>query len=174
MLSLAVTLSLVACGGEEKAAETPQAPVEASKPVEAAPKVEAPAPAAAPADPPSGPYTPDDLAKAAYDAAKAAGADGKENPHKGMPEAIAAGKSLYDTRCTTCHGALGIGEGIAGQALPQKPAQFAWKERWEATSVGTKHWVVLNGITGTAMAPLGLSEDEAWQVLAYAESEFHK
>ncbi|MFN7144328.1 MAG: c-type cytochrome, partial [Myxococcota bacterium] len=116
--------------------------------------------------------TPYELAKAAYDKARAAGADARTNPKKGDAAAIAAGKAQYEAKCVTCHGATGHGDGIAGQALPQKPSNFHWQERWDATSVGVKHWVLLNGIQGTAMAPLGLTEDQAWEVLAYIESEF--
>ncbi len=169
MHALAVLFTIAACGGEESKPVEAAKPPEAPKAVEPAPPPPAPAPAAA-----AGPYAPDDLAKAAYEKAKAAGADSQENPKKGKPEAIAAGKTEYETKCVTCHGAKGDGMGIAGSALPQKPAQFAWKERWDATSIGVKHWTIMNGIQGTAMAPLGLSDDQAWDVLAYIESEFQK
>ncbi|MFZ5478751.1 MAG: c-type cytochrome, partial [Myxococcota bacterium] len=120
------------------------------------------------------PYTPDDMAKAAYEKAKAAGADAKTNAKSGDAAAIAAGKAHYETRCASCHGAAGKGDGVAGAALPQKPADFTDKDRWAFTSVGVKHWVTMNGIQGTAMAPLGLTDDQAWEVLAYIESEFAK
>ncbi len=169
MQTVALMLSLTACGEDPKPAPAPAA---APPP---APAVVAPPPAAAPAAAPvSGPYTPDDLAKAAYEKAKAAGADSMENPKKGKAEAIAAGKAEYETKCVSCHGAGGDGMGIAGTALPQKPAQFTWDERWAATSIGVKHWSIMNGIQGTAMAPLGLTDDQAWDVLAYIESEFQK
>ncbi len=155
---------LVACGGEEKK------PAPAPAPAPAAP-APAPAPPPAPAAPAqAGPYTPDDFAKAAYEKAKAAGADAKPNPKAGDAAAIAAGKTHYDTKCASCHGASGMGDGMVGQALPQKPASFSWKERWDATSVGTKHWIVMNGVMGTAMAPLGLTDDQAWEVMAYIDS----
>lgn len=167
---LLLTVFLAACGGEEKKAEVP-----APAPAPAAPAPAAPAPA--PAAPTatveaSGPYTPDPLAQAAYEKAKAAGADAKTNPKKGDAAAIAAGKAQYDAKCVTCHGATGHGDGIAGQALPQKPSNFHWKERWSATSDGVKHWILLNGIQGTGMAPLGLTEDQAWEVMAYLDAEF--
>lgn len=164
MLLVASVVAFVACsGGEAPKSEPPPTPP--------APKVVAPPPApVAPAA--EGPYTPDDLAKAAYEKAKAAGADSMENPKVGVAESIAAGKAIYDTKCTTCHGATGKGDGIAGAALPQKPAQFHWKERWDTTSIGAKHWVILNGVQGTAMAPLGVDENQAWEVLAYIQNDF--
>jgi mono/diheme cytochrome c family protein len=165
--ALLLTVLLAACGGEEKKTEVP-AP---------APAPAAPAPAPAPVAPAagtaqSGPYTPDPLAHAAYEKARAAGADAKTNPKKGDATAIAAGKALYDAKCVICHGATGLGDGVAGTALPQKPSNFHWKERWDHTSEGVKHWVLLNGIQGTGMAPLGLTEDQAWEVMAYLDSEF--
>lgn len=163
MFLTASLVTLLACsGGEPPKAEPPPAPP---------PKVVAPVAPPPVAAAPSGAYTPDDLAKAAYEKAKTAGADSQENPKVGDAAAIAAGKAQYDTKCTTCHGATGMGDGIAGGALPQKPAQFGWKERWDGTSIGVKHWVIMNGVQGTAMAPLGLTDDQAWEVLAYIQAE---
>lgn len=65
-----------------------------------------------------------------------------------------------------------MGDGIAGAALPQKPANFTWKERWDHTTSGTKHWIVMNGITGTGMSQFGLTDEEAWNTLAYIETTF--
>lgn len=155
---------LAACGGEEPAKPAP--PPVAEKPAEPPP----PPPVAAPAAAPTGPYTPTDLSAAAYEKAKAAGADARTNPKAGDAAAIAAGKEKF-VMCSTCHGATGAGDGVAGAALPQKPAQFTWPERWAATSDGTKQWIIMNGITGTSMAPLGLTEDQAWEVLAYIDAE---
>jgi len=117
----------------------------------------------------SGPYTPDALAQAAYDAAKAAKGDVAKSA---KPADAAAGKAKYDSLCSTCHGATGMGDGIAGAALPQKPANFTWKERWDHTTSGTKHWIVMNGITGTGMSQFGLTDEEAWNTLAYIETTF--
>ena len=162
---LLIALVLAACGGEEKKAE-PAKPAEPPKAVEA-PKPPPPPPAAPAA---SGPYTPDDLAKAAYEKAKTAGADAKTNPKSGDAAAIAAGKTKYDQLCSSCHGAAGMGDGVAGAALPQKPAAFTHKERWDATSTGVKHWIIQNGIAGTGMAGFVADEAQAWEVLAYVET----
>lgn len=161
--ALILSTFLVACGGEAEKAAAPA-------PATPAPSAPAAAPKAAVEQ--TGPYTPDPLAQAAYDKAKAAGWDTKANPKAGDAAAIAAGKAQYDAKCVICHGPTGHGDGAAGAALPQKPSNFHWKERWDSTTVGTKHWVLLNGIQGTGMAPLGLTEDQAWEVMAYIESEF--
>jgi len=171
--ALLLSLLLVACGGGDT---KPAAPAPAPAPAAPAPAptpAPTPPPAATPGPPATGPYTPDDFAKGAYEKAKAAGADKVvKNAKSGDAAAIAAGKAVFEQKCVTCHGANGQGDGIAGSALPQKPANFHHKERWDATSVGVKQWVLMNGIQGTAMAPLGLSEDDSWSVLAYIESTF--
>lgn len=167
MITLAIlSLSLTGCGGDTKPAAQPPAPPPAPPVAAPAPPPPAPAPVA------SGPYAADPLAQASYDKAKAAGADKKTNPKAGDAAAIAAGKAKFETMCVSCHGAGGAGDGIAGSALPQKPANFTWKERWASTTVGEKQWIIANGIEGTAMAPLGLTEDESWSVLAYIEATF--
>lgn len=158
---------MLACGGEEKKVETPAA---VAPPV-AAPPV-APPPVAAPPAAAAGAYTPDSFAKAAYDAAIAAGADKvTANPKSGDATAIAAGKAQW-VKCLACHGDTGHGDGIAGAALPQKPGNFHDKARWDFTNAGIKHWVIQNGVKGTAMAPLGLTPDQSWEVLAFIEAEF--
>lgn len=164
-------LFLAACGGgeEKKAATPPAPPAPAAAPAPAPAPTPAP-PAAAPA--PAGPYTPSDQAKAAYEKAKAEGADAKTNAKAGDAAAIAAGKTHYETKCAACHGPAGKGDGVAGAALPVKPANFGDPSRWSATSTGVKWWVVKNGIAGSAMAPLGLTDDQSWEVLSYIEANF--
>ncbi len=166
-MTLAVlAASLFACGSDP----APVAPPAPPKAVVAPPPPPAPKP---PTPPMSGPYTPDALAKAAYDLANAAGAAALANPKSGDAAAIAAGKAQWG-KCTSCHGQSGGGDGIVGATLPQRPAQFNWPERWAATPVGVKHWIIKNGIAGTTMAALGLTDDQAWEVLAFIESDFTK
>jgi hypothetical protein len=162
LLSLALS-TLIACGGSEPAA--PAAP--------AATAPAAPPPAAAPAAPATGgAYTPDEYAAKAYEAAKAAGADKATNPKAGNAEAIAKGKAHYVNKtCASCHGEGGKGDGPAGQAIVPKAANLADKARWDATPVGTKHWILKNGIAGTGMVGLVQDENEAWELLAYLEAE---
>lgn len=170
MHTMLLAMMLTACGGDKTEAPKPAPVPAAPAPVVTPPPAAPPAPAAPAA---TGPYVPDDLAKAAYEKARAAGADKiTVNPKAGDAAAIAAGKTQYEQKCVACHGATGMGDGVAGAALPQKPAEFHGMERWNATPVGVKHWVMLNGIQGTAMAPLGLTPDQAWETLAYVESGF--
>ncbi len=40
----------------------------------------------------------------------------------GQAQNPAEGKKLYSTYCSTCHGEIGKGDGVAGASLPVKPA----------------------------------------------------
>lgn len=159
MLTTLLLTHLIACGGSEPA--SPPAPAPKQTPAAAAP---APAPVA---------YMPSTLAAKAYEAAKAAGAATvTANPKAGNPEAVAKGKATYAAQCASCHGASGMGDGVVGASLPQKPSNFRDKVRWDFTSFGTKVWILKHGIAGSAMAGLAPDENQAAELLAYIEAEF--
>jgi mono/diheme cytochrome c family protein len=82
------------------------------------------------------------------------------DPFLGQPDAIAAGKDIYRSKCYVCHHSAG-GRG---------PNLFASKvsdERFLET--------VINGRKGTQMPAFGLrlSPDEVWQVHAFIRSTDH-
>lgn len=47
-----------------------------------------------------------------------------KNPLKNKADAISKGKTLYDVHCWPCHGESGYGDGAAGGALGEQPANF--------------------------------------------------
>jgi len=86
--------------------------------------------------------------------------DALTDPFLGQPDAIAAGKDTYRSKCLVCHQSAG-GRG---------PNLFATKlsdERFLET--------VINGRKGTLMPAFGLrlSPDEVWQVHAFVKSTDH-
>ena len=79
-----------------------------------------------------------------------------------------AGKSVYDKRCVSCHGADGKGNPAMVKAMGEKGLNLTAKE-----VAGTKDEelikVILEG-KGKMPATKGLSKDEAKQVLEYTRS----
>ena len=82
------------------------------------------------------------------------------NPFLGQPDAIAAGKDIYRSKCLVCHQSAG-GRG---------PNLFATKLSDEGFLE-----IVINGRKGTLMPAFGLrlSPDEVWQVHAFVKSTDH-
>lgn len=68
------------------------------------------------------------------------------------PELIAKGKTLFETNCSSCHGAQGYGDGPAAAALNPKPRNFHegyWKYGGGLARVVR---TITEGSPGTAMA----------------------
>src|SRR5215813_8565448 len=82
------------------------------------------------------------------------------DPYLGQPDAIAAGKDTYRSKCLVCHQSAG-GRG---------PNLFATKLSDEAFLE-----TVINGRKGTLMPAFGLrlSPDEVWRVHAFIKSTDH-
>src|SRR5215470_960014 len=82
------------------------------------------------------------------------------DPFLGQPDAIAAGKDIYRSKCLVCHQSAG-GRG---------PNLFATKLSDEGFLE-----TVINGRKGTLMPAFGLrlSPDEVWQVHAFVRSTDH-
>jgi len=76
------------------------------------------------------------------------------------PTDIAAGKQIFDSQCAWCHGT--DGEGGTGPNLRGKLAH--------ATDLKSLATVIENGIPGTEMPALGLTERSARQTAAYVQS----
>jgi mono/diheme cytochrome c family protein len=82
------------------------------------------------------------------------------NPFLGQPDAIAAGRTIYASKCYVCHHSSGArGPNLFATALTDE--QFLE--------------TVINGRNGTQMPAFGLrlSPDEVWQVHAFVKSTDH-
>ena len=88
-------------------------------------------------------------------------APAQKNPFAGKPEAIRAGKGIYDQMCAGCHGAKG--DGGRGPAVNKG----VFKHGSEDVQI---FGVVKNGVAGTAMPAMGLSDDEVWQIVSFLRS----
>jgi putative heme-binding domain-containing protein len=74
------------------------------------------------------------------------------------PEGIEQGMSLFQSRCTYCHGAHG--EGGRGPDLTAGSYNHG-------SSNEALFSAVRNGISGTEMPAVGFTDDESWKVVAY-------
>lgn len=114
-------------------------------------KAEAPATAQAPAAPASAPVVTPAAAPTPAATASVAAA-----PAAAAPAADPAAEALniFTTRCATCHGALGKGDGMAAAALNPKPRTFTDKE-WQK-SVTDEHIekIILAGGAAVGKSPL--------------------
>jgi mono/diheme cytochrome c family protein len=68
------------------------------------------------------------------------------------PTLVEKGKQLFQTACSSCHGADGNGDGTAGAALNPKPRNFHLVEGWKNGRKTTEIYVtVQKGILATGM-----------------------
>lgn len=98
-----------------------------------------------------------------------------QEPQPDLPDDAdpAAGLSLYQSRCATCHGPYGLGDGeLAGQAV-NRPTAIGSPDYLATADPDTMFDVVRNGRLEAGMPGFGegnnsnpLSDDEIWNVLA--------
>lgn len=108
-------------------------------------------------------------------AAELAKAKEMKSPLKPTPDVLAKGKAIFEGKgtCFTCHGNSGKGDGPAGAALDPSPRNFTNPEFEKIRTEGEMFWVVKNGSAGTGMIsynPAMITDEEAWQVIAYERS----
>ena len=101
-----------------------------------------------------------------------------QNPFTTTKEFVEKGKVLYEGTafCSACHGLDGTGKQmnvrtpVVGGPSPTNFGDAAWQA---ARSDGELIWILKHGSHGTDMAPylpLFLTEEEAWQIVAYLRS----
>ncbi len=99
-----------------------------------------------------------------------------ENPLPASTENISAGKKLYQTQCSACHGASGGGDGPAGKQLAPHPADLAVTRRLPVATDAFFFWTLSEGGKpfDTAMPAFGeqLSNKEIWQITHYINTGF--
>jgi mono/diheme cytochrome c family protein len=86
-------------------------------------------------------------------------AQGRPNPFEGNPNALAAGRKLFELRCAECHGA-------SAEGTRKAPSLRAPQVRDAAP--GALFWVLTNGVVRRGMPVWSkLPEQQRWQIVAY-------
>lgn len=96
---------------------------------------------------------------------------GKTNPMAKDQAAVDAGKQIFETNCTSCHGTDAKGDGPAAASLNPKPADLA-----DLQSNFSDAYIFWRISEGGSVPPFNsqmptwkstLSEDQIWQVVTY-------
>jgi len=86
----------------------------------------------------------------------------KQNPLEKDPDAVAAGRNLFEQHCTECHGDFAEG-GKKGPSLLVPQIHDA--------EPGTLFWIVTNGVVWRGMPVWSkLPEPQRWQLVSYIKS----
>ena len=91
-------------------------------------------------------------------------------PRKVAPLADAA--TLYQSRCATCHGETGRGDGPAAAALDPKPTNFRDASRQARRNVYGLYGTISMGVEGTSMVAFTDLDDAQRWALAFLVSGF--
>lgn len=81
---------------------------------------------------------------------------------------LAEGRALYETRCASCHGDRGAGDGFAAAGMNPAPPAFADRALMADVTPALMYRVVSVGIRGTAMGGFpDLTPAQRWAVVTY-------
>jgi mono/diheme cytochrome c family protein len=93
-------------------------------------------------------------------------ADTLTSPYHDEPLTLANGEELFGLYCASCHGESGYGDGAAGGALGQKPANFHDSLVKKQTD-GALFWKMSNGKGNMPPFQDVFTAEQRWQLVAY-------
>ncbi|NIJ53070.1 c-type cytochrome [Dyadobacter arcticus] len=93
-------------------------------------------------------------------------ADTLKSPYHEEPLTLAQGEELFTLYCASCHGDEGYGDGAAGGALGQKPANFH-DTLVKVQSDGALFWKISTGRGNMPPFKDVFSDEQRWQLVAY-------
>ena len=93
-------------------------------------------------------------------------ADTLKSPYHDEPLTLANGEELFGLYCASCHGESGYGDGAAGGALGQKPANFH-DSLVKKQSNGSLFWKISNGNGNMPPFQDVFTAEQRWQLVAY-------
>jgi len=87
----------------------------------------------------------------------------KTNPYGGQPQAVAAGRNIFEEHCAKCHG-----ENAEG--VKKRPSLRTERIQQQATE-GDLHWLLVNGSMKKGMPSWAkLPDPQLWQLVTYLKS----
>ncbi|WP_138479074.1 c-type cytochrome [Dyadobacter bucti] len=93
-------------------------------------------------------------------------ADTLKSPYHEEPLTLAQGEELFTLYCASCHGDAGYGDGAAGGALGQKPANFH-DTLVKNQSDGSLFWKMSNGRGNMPPFQDVFTAEQRWKLVAY-------
>lgn len=95
---------------------------------------------------------------------------GVTNPWVESADMITHGQKVYKQVCALCHGDGGMGDGAAGQSLPEKPRNLV-EGKWKSEGTTEALYKVVRDGQGKYMAPFKhLPKNDRWAVVHYIRS----
>jgi mono/diheme cytochrome c family protein len=88
------------------------------------------------------------------------------NPVAATPQALAAGREIYENRCANCHGINGDGKGPKAAELSVAPADFRNARAMAAVTDGEMFWQITKGARPMPSFE-SLREEDRWQLVDY-------
>ena len=93
------------------------------------------------------------------------------NPISPTADAVKEVSSVYESKCSKCHGDKGDGKGSATKGLDVKPRNYTNKAVMEKIPDGQLFWIIANGSDpeATEMGPYKkkLSEEQMWALVHF-------
>ena len=93
------------------------------------------------------------------------------NPIPPTADVVKDAPSVYESKCSKCHGDKGDGKGSATKGLDVKPRNYTNKAVMEKIPDGQLFWIIANGSDpeATEMGPYKkkLSEEQMWALVHY-------
>jgi putative copper resistance protein D len=93
------------------------------------------------------------------------------SPVRYNADSIASGSAIYASRCITCHGRDGRGDGVAAASLPIKPASLP--ELVPSRREGDLFWRIAHGVPKTPMPGFAsqLNDIEIWNLIQFLDAQ---
>jgi len=92
------------------------------------------------------------------------------NPVVADTTSLRKGQLAYNTYCTPCHGAKGVGDGLVAKSLPIPPVDLTRADLQDGRSDGSIYYTIRHGnviMPGYAHA---LTPEQAWDVVHYVRT----